>query len=378
MATYELSLLNIIVLFGAFQGFVLAFILVTTPRFKKKSNAFLALLLVTISALSVMITAEDLPSWEQVYFMKCFPVIWMNLIPPSIYFFIRYLIQPSYQFKRVDALLFLPFLLEFCYHFVRFLQYNTGTTYTGAQLDIYFLGSNIFELIALIGTLSANIYAIYQLKIYEKRLYENYSEVQERSLNWLRNTLIAGVVLSFLWAAANLSDFYEPAQDTAFTYPVMLGLALLIYWIGYCIIIRQQLLDTPIFAIAEEQADSTNSGELSAKTDDHYRTILDLLETKKLYRDPNLNMSILSEHTGLSNGYLSQIINQKRGQNFFDLVNGYRIEEVKEKIADRAYDHYSILGIAQEAGFKSKSTFNSVFKKMTGKTPSQFKKDATE
>ena len=76
----------------------------------------------------------------------------------------------------------------------------------------------------------------------------------------------------------------------------------------------------------------------------------------------------------LSKGYLSQIINQKEGKNFFDFINHYRVEDVKEKLNDDAYSHFSILGVALEAGFKSKSTFNAVFKKMTGMTPSQFKR----
>ncbi|MEL6256529.1 MAG: helix-turn-helix domain-containing protein [Bacteroidota bacterium] len=76
----------------------------------------------------------------------------------------------------------------------------------------------------------------------------------------------------------------------------------------------------------------------------------------------------------LSNGYLSQIINQKEGKNFFDFINGYRVEEVKRNLADPNFDHFSILGIGLEAGFKSKSTFNAVFKKMTGHTPTAYKK----
>ena len=85
-------------------------------------------------------------------------------------------------------------------------------------------------------------------------------------------------------------------------------------------------------------------------------------------------MTTLSEKTGLSNSYLSQIINQKDGRNFFDFVNEYRINEVMERMDDPDYDHYTILAIAQDAGFKSKSTFNAFFKKSTGKTPSVYRK----
>ena len=85
-------------------------------------------------------------------------------------------------------------------------------------------------------------------------------------------------------------------------------------------------------------------------------------------------MTKLALITELSNSYLSQIINQSQGQNFFDFINAYRVEEVKSLLHHPDYAHYTILGVAQEAGFKSKSTFNSVFKKMTGMTPSDYKK----
>ena len=97
------------------------------------------------------------------------------------------------------------------------------------------------------------------------------------------------------------------------------------------------------------------------------------MSNQQIYQDPELNMSKLATITKLSKGYLSQIINQKEGKNFFDFVNSYRIKEVQERFSNPAYEHFSIMAIALDAGFKSKSTFNSVFKKMTGVTPSQYR-----
>ena len=85
-------------------------------------------------------------------------------------------------------------------------------------------------------------------------------------------------------------------------------------------------------------------------------------------------MDTLAEKMDLSNGYLSKIINQKEGKNFYEFINTYRIKAVKRNLNTPTYSHYSILGIGLEAGFKSKSTFNAVFKKMTGMTPSAYKK----
>jgi AraC-like DNA-binding protein len=72
---------------------------------------------------------------------------------------------------------------------------------------------------------------------------------------------------------------------------------------------------------------------------------------------------------------LSQIINEYYQQNFFDFVNSYRIEAVKSKLQKPDYDAYSLLAIAYECGFGSKSSFNRIFKNITGQTPTQYKKN---
>ena len=99
-----------------------------------------------------------------------------------------------------------------------------------------------------------------------------------------------------------------------------------------------------------------------------------LMKEEKLFLDQELDLKSLADKLKLSSGYLSQIINKYEQKNFFDFINGYRVEEVKSKIPDPAYQHLSLLGIAFESGFKSKSTFNLAFKKHTGMTPSGFKK----
>jgi AraC-like DNA-binding protein len=71
---------------------------------------------------------------------------------------------------------------------------------------------------------------------------------------------------------------------------------------------------------------------------------------------------------------LSEVINSKLKQNFYELVNGYRVEEVKRKLQSPEYDMYSILGIAYESGFNSKTSFNTIFKKYVGQTPSDYKR----
>ncbi|MFK7979943.1 MAG: helix-turn-helix domain-containing protein [Saprospiraceae bacterium] len=96
----------------------------------------------------------------------------------------------------------------------------------------------------------------------------------------------------------------------------------------------------------------------------------------KPHLEPELTLAQLSKQIKIPTHYLSQVINEKLACNFLDFVNRYRIEDAKQKLTDAKYSHYTIISIAYEAGFNAKSTFYAAFKKQTGMTPSQYRKQA--
>ncbi|QAA81079.1 AraC family transcriptional regulator [Aequorivita sp. H23M31] len=91
------------------------------------------------------------------------------------------------------------------------------------------------------------------------------------------------------------------------------------------------------------------------------------------YLDPKLTLSKLANNFGVPAHHLSQVINENHGRNFFDFINIFPVAEVKNKIQDENFHNYSLLGIALESGFNSKSAFNLVFKNLTGTTPSKYR-----
>ena len=86
-----------------------------------------------------------------------------------------------------------------------------------------------------------------------------------------------------------------------------------------------------------------------------------------------LTLPMLSRMIDVSPHYLSQVINEKLNKSFFDYINEYRVQETKEALTSSKSERFSILGIAMDAGFNSKSAFYNAFKRHTGMTPSQFK-----
>jgi AraC-like DNA-binding protein len=101
--------------------------------------------------------------------------------------------------------------------------------------------------------------------------------------------------------------------------------------------------------------------------------VVALLENEKLYEEPELTLRGLAEKLETPTYLLSQAINEGLQKTFYDLVNGYRVEEAKRLLLDSRNRNYTILSVGFEAGFNSKTTFNTVFKKFTGLTPTEFR-----
>jgi len=105
----------------------------------------------------------------------------------------------------------------------------------------------------------------------------------------------------------------------------------------------------------------------------YFKKLEQLIRLKKIYRDPNLSLTSTAELLGISTCYLSKMVNSIINLSFIDYINKYRVADVKQNLNSYKYHHYTILSVGLEAGFNSKSTFYSAFKKHTGMTPSEYK-----
>ena len=118
---------------------------------------------------------------------------------------------------------------------------------------------------------------------------------------------------------------------------------------------------------------STLSPEMSER---YLNKLLHAMESEQLFTDGELTLQRLAEKLSIPAQHLSQVINERRSQSFSDLINTYRVEAAKKKLVDPKMQHYTVLAIAEDVGFNSKSSFNAVFKKHTNMTPSEFRKSS--
>jgi AraC-like DNA-binding protein len=139
--------------------------------------------------------------------------------------------------------------------------------------------------------------------------------------------------------------------------------------------------DTPEPVLAtevDEPAGYERSGLTQAQAEAHVQRLVRLLEEKQLHRNSLLTLDELAGELRVTPHHLSQVINTQLGKNFYDFVNGYRVEETKRRLRDPKSSRLTILAIALECGFNTKSSFNTVFKKHTGVTPSQYRSQGLE
>jgi AraC-like DNA-binding protein len=112
---------------------------------------------------------------------------------------------------------------------------------------------------------------------------------------------------------------------------------------------------------------------VSSSQDPIIEELLDVMEKEKLYLNHELTLGDLANQLNVHANQLSKVINENLHKNFFEFVNEFRIQEFKRLVANPKHKHISILGLAMDAGFNSKASFNRIFKNSTGLTPSEFR-----
>ncbi|WP_250255765.1 helix-turn-helix domain-containing protein [Chryseobacterium sp. Marseille-Q3244] len=215
------------------------------------------------------------------------------------------------------------------------------------------------------------------LRKYQKMLPEYYSALEKINLNWLKYIIVSLIILFIgvfcMIALGTRTDIIPFDKIFRIVAVVQSGylFCIVFFSLRQSLVFHQQgKLDMNNVAAKEEKInilDKNGSDTVSQK-------LLKFMETEKPYLDEELSLQKLSSLMNISTHQLSQTINQALHTNFYKFVNAYRIEEVKKKLRDPEFEKYSILGIAFESGFNSKSTFNKIFKEETGMTPSEFKK----
>lgn len=260
------------------------------------------------------------------------------------------------------------------------------------QIDIVeddprLLGILLISLAVLVGDLMLKaMIATYlylttrRLMTYQQRLKDIFASTENRELNWIWMIIISGGLFLFLSLATSIAIWVGALNeaefsDIAITFESLAQLVL--FWVIGIWGLRQRpgLRREPMVVPTPPAEAPSRKYEKSALDSERAARIAQKIEASMqkdmLYRDPNLSLWDLAKHISVSSHYVSQTLNTHLNKSFFDLVNGWRI---KEAITQLTTTDETILVIAYDVGFNSRSAFYKAFKRETGKTPSDLRK----
>ena len=302
-------------------------------------------------------------------------------LAPAIYFYARSIIsnKPQWFIKRDLAVLIapliavmvaVPFYILPSHEKIALLSETTRDSekyklaLLGCQIGLYlFFIVSLTYLYASIRLLLRNIRKASML----------FSRIDDKSITWLRFVI---VLLAIGWAAYCINEIWSISggRPTLFKFSVTL---FELFWIG--LIAFYGLRQHPInVAVTDYELDShqpQSSYKKSKLNLTQIQTIAQKLDQSmtenSLYIDPDLSLRQLSDQIGISENHISETFSRHFNKNFFDYVNGYRIAQACQQLNE---SNETILNIAMDVGFNSRSTFNTAFRKHTGTTPSQYRK----
>lgn len=367
MITSNSILFTIICVF-ALQAMLLSG-LIAFKRPRQLSNSFLALLVFFYALMALNIVVVNvLKDYGLLYVFRYIQMEMLYGIGPALYFYTKCITNTKFEFKKKHYLHFVPLVLEFIFY--RTPIYRIGSD--GLYLDELPSYTYVYLTQQWIGVLSIMIYSLMALTIlikYQNQLKQYYSKIENRSLKWLQAPILIYAGHQFLWNM--LTEIDRFAFDTRlreyYFLPNFVILAIVTCWIGFKGYVQKERDIVHVKPIPKK-----SKIEIKEKDEVFLSKLKALMETEMPYLNPDLNLSMLAESLNMKPKQLSAKINHNCEQNFYDLVNSYRVQAFKKRLQSDDRDKLSLLGHAYECGFYSKSTFNHVFKKMTQLTPSEY------
>lgn len=318
-----------------------------------------------------------------------FALVLQNSLPLALYAtFLWYALQRiQHPWRRWWPYFYLPFLFStLCFAIDMWLRPQDAASLQELfknpplQYHFFFKGNQLLFIIAL-------IFLLRHLRSYTDQLLDNYSNVEPLSIEWLRDFtkgLLALLLLASISFLANNAGLPLPIE-LIFT-SVDVGILLLVFYLNvegirhYSIAayehrpeveVPEQPLDLPEQKVAESKYE--RSALKSEEAQRCYEQIQAVLLEEKLYQQPKLSLQDLAARLPYSRHELSQSINEMRQQNFYDLVNGFRVQHL-QGLLEKEELSYTILALGLESGFSSKASLNRIFKQKTGQTPSAYRR----
>lgn len=361
-----MSFFSILVLIGSVQGYILALALSRLKESDLVSNRYLSLFLFVVSTTLLgrffyTDTEMTILKFKLLFFGDCI----IFLFGPFLYLWLTRVLGLKKKFNKKELVHFVPALIFFLSVTPLFFSFGQDFWMVLNKFGPFYSAE---ELGAILHNLIYIVISLITLRKFEANYKDQAST--EPQTTFYRAILSVSLVAVIVWLVSNLLGRFSP--DYMFSnlgyHSVWVIMSSTILGLGYYTIRNPELFlpDT------EEPEEEVKAKKPIDGLDKYLEKIEQIMTKEKAYLDPKLTLGKFSESAGIHTHLLSRIINEHYEKNFFDFVNSYRVEEFKEKITQENLVQFTILKLALESGFNSKTTFNKSFKKNTGETPKEY------
>ncbi len=344
--TLDLSLISIIDVLSVSTALMLGFLFFTVKSDNKRANLFLGLFL---WSLTIEILDTVLQGFSEELNMGMSTVLFTI---PLLLLYVNQTVKN--ELVKWYVLLFIPGILI------------NALDYLEIDMEIFLFFDYVFNISILLHILKI-------LNQHKGNVSNFYSDLEHKTLSWIKT--IAYIYLGFhiLWIIEDIVSFQNEDIIEYFANLSSILTFFMVYWIGYNGFSQSEIFKIKLFVAIEKGGISIE--EENVAYEERRREFIRLkerIETEKLYTNRELNLRNLSEALQIRERELSKLINEYSKTNFYQFINGFRISEFKKLLNSPRAKQLSILGLSEEAGFSSKSTFYAAFKTLEGITPKQY------
>ncbi|WP_299105511.1 helix-turn-helix domain-containing protein [uncultured Tenacibaculum sp.] len=339
--TLDFNMLSVIDVLSIATALMLGFLFITLRSKNQKANWFLGLFLWSL-AIEVLGTLLESVEFKEIEIH----IIHTSLATISLLFlYVRLTFNLTVNVKYI--LLLIPFLMVNLFLFpeemTRWFEY-------------------FFNGVLLVVLLKS-------IKDHQEKIKDYYSDIENKSLNWIKTIVF---IYLFFYAFWIIEEVVGIANEEVIYYFASISTILtffMIYWIAYNGFSQTEIFKSKLFIEEEVQEIKENEEK---ETNELFQEITLKIQEEKMYANQNLTLRLLSENLGIKEKELSKLINHHTQKNFYYFINKFRVEAFKKLLSSKKAKQLSLLGLANEAGFSSKSTFYAVFKNIEGITPKQY------
>ncbi len=368
------SIIILILSIGLIQGVVYSFILFKSTNYNKSANRILASILMLLSyRLLVQIMRLFGLGYYDGWYYAMVDLSWIH--GALIYFYTKAQTQPSIKLKRKDWIHFLPVIIQIIVSvFVRLQNlYWDGTRESLSWLGYY--GYVVWMNNSTIYIVASALIVGYTYK--SRKLLNSINElfeITDTKLKWIKRIVNSFLIYFLLVLFVLLVDLiiYKSANNGSYFYftrfyyyPFFIGMAILTYWIGIEGFSRR---NDPEISMKQ----MLNPEELERLTI-IFEKLESAMKNDKLFKNQELSLNSMAKELDIKPYLISRSLSEVCNKRFNDYVNEYRVEEIQKLLQDSKNSKYTLLSLAMDAGFNSKSSFNRAIKKQLGISPSELK-----